>query len=59
MYKILFSYLLLLMTTNTHAQTNDVQVKNYNTNNKLAIDGYDPVAYFCSTKQLKEIKILR
>ncbi|MFN8282735.1 MAG: YHS domain-containing (seleno)protein [Chitinophagales bacterium] len=53
MYKILFSYLLLLMTTNTHAQTNDVQVKNYNTNNKLAIDGYDPVAYFLQHKAVK------
>lgn len=50
--KHLFLFWLLLSTAGLQAQSTQDRVKHYNLENGLAIQGYDPVAYF-SGKALK------
>lgn len=50
--KHLFLFWLLFFTTGLQAQSTQDRVKHYNLENGLAIQGYDPVAYF-SGKALK------
>lgn len=44
--KALFSVLLILVTLIVHAQPANVREKHFNIDDKLALDGYDPVSYF-------------
>lgn len=50
--KILLLFVVLLSVT-TYAQTAAKRVKEYNLENKVAIQGYDPVAYFTQKKAVK------
>jgi YHS domain-containing protein len=51
---ILFSFLFLISTFLLAQTNNDPLIaKHYNLKNNLAIEGYDPVAYFTSQKAIK------
>jgi YHS domain-containing protein len=50
--QILLLFVVLLSVT-TYAQTAAKRVKEYNLENKVAIQGYDPVAYFTQKKAVK------
>ena len=50
MKKFLFSVLVLTMATATVAAQEPLRKKHYNLENGLAIEGYDPVAYFTKGK---------
>jgi YHS domain-containing protein len=60
--KTLFSILLIFLFLDTASAQNAQRVKNFNVNkNTLAINGYDPVAYFTSNKGVegrKDISIV-
>jgi YHS domain-containing protein len=45
--------LMLGFVTNIFAQTNQQRIRHYNLENGLAIQGYDPVAYFSLNKAVK------
>lgn len=53
MQKIIFSFLLMLMITSLQAQTSNNKIKHFNLEKNIAIDGYDPVAYFTQNKAIK------
>jgi YHS domain-containing protein len=56
MQKIIFFFLLLLTITSLPAQTSNNKIKHFNIDKKIAIDGYDPVAYFAQNKSIKGSK---
>lgn len=58
MKKFLFSVLVLIMATATVAAQEPLRKKHYNLENGLAIEGYDPVAYFTKGKAVKGKKEL-
>jgi YHS domain-containing protein len=49
---------LLIFSVSSIAQNTDLRTRQYNLSNKLAIQGYDPVAYFLQNKALKGKKEL-
>jgi len=51
--KNLFVLLFLAASLVSGAQTSAKRVKEFNLENKLALQGYDPVAYFVQKKALK------
>lgn len=53
MQKTFFYSLCMLIITAIHAQTANNKTKHFNTENNIAIDGYDPVAYFTQNKAVK------
>ena len=54
MKKIISSLLCVLLVATSFAQDNTViRKKHFNTNNAIAIEGYDPVAYFMQSKAVK------
>ena len=53
MKKLSIIVLVALMSLPTFAQTAAKRAKEYNLENKVAIQGYDPVAYFTQKKALK------
>jgi len=53
MQKTIFSFLLMLMITSLQAQTSNNKTKHFNLEKNIAIDGYDPVAYFTQNKAIK------
>ena len=48
--------LLLMQVSISHAQETPVRTKHYNLENKVAIQGYDPVAYFKQNSAVKGSK---
>lgn len=57
MKRLIFAISLLLMQAAIgHAQETPVHIKHYNLENKLAIQGYDPVAYFKQNSAVKGSK---
>lgn len=50
--------LLLMQVTISNAQDNNLRTKQYNLNHNLAIEGYDPVAYFKQNAAVKGSKDL-
>lgn len=54
--KNLFFTLLVLFSIISFGQNNTKRTKQFNLESSLAIQGYDPVAYFKSNKALKGIK---
>jgi YHS domain-containing protein len=53
MKKISIILLLTLLVTTSFAQNTKKRVSEFNIENKVAIQGYDPVAYFAAKKALK------
>jgi YHS domain-containing protein len=53
MKKISIILLLTLLVTTSFAQNTKKRVSEFNIENKVAIQGYDPVAYFAEKKALK------
>ena len=53
MQKTIFSLLLMLMISALQAQTTNNKIKHFNLKKNVAIDGYDPVAYFTQNKAIK------
>lgn len=53
MQKVIFSILFVLMLTSINAQTSNNKIKHFNTENNIAIKGYDPVSYFTQNKAIK------
>ena len=54
MFSRIIIALLLFITGNCFAQNNDALIaKHFNLNKSIAIEGYDPVAYFVSQKAIK------
>jgi len=53
MKQLLSSVLILLLTTATLFAQDDLRKKHFNLENGLAIEGYDPVAYFTIHKAVK------
>lgn len=56
--KKLVIFLLILVSVNSFAQNETKRVKHYNLENKVAIQGYDPVGYFNQGKAMKGKKEL-
>jgi YHS domain-containing protein len=50
MFLVLFFYCIAL---DSFSQSDDIRIKQFNTLNGLAIQGYDPVSYFTQNKALK------
>lgn len=53
-----FLLLIALLSISTFAQTDSKRAKNFNLENNVAIQGYDPVAYFTHKKAIKGKKQL-
>ncbi len=53
MKKISIIVFVALFSVTTFAQTSAKRIKEYNLENKVAIQGYDPVAYFLQKKAVK------
>ncbi len=53
MKSLLFFGAILIFSISVFAQHTDLRTKHYNLSNKVAIQGYDPVAYFLQSKALK------
>jgi hypothetical protein len=53
MKKLSIIIFVALLSVPTFAQTAAKRTKEYNLDNKVAIQGYDPVAYFTQKKALK------
>lgn len=51
--KNIFLLFIALLSINTFAQNASKRVKNLNLENKIALQGYDPVAYFTQKKAVK------
>jgi len=58
MKRTILSALMIFFSTLTFSQSSDFQKKHYNLSNNLAIQGYDPVAYFLQKKAIKGKKEL-
>jgi YHS domain-containing protein len=58
MKKIILTVFVVLLTTISFAQTAAKRAKEFNLENKVAIQGYDPVAYFTQKKAVKGKKEL-
>lgn len=56
--KKLVLFLLILISANSFAQNDAKRIDQYNLENKVAIQGYDPVAYFTQGKAIKGKKEL-
>ena len=53
MKKVIFVIAIALLTATTFAQTVATRTKEFNLENKVAIQGFDPVAYFKQNKAVK------
>ncbi len=53
MQKTFFSFLCMLMITFVFAQTSTNKTKHFNLEKNIAINGFDPVAYFTQNKAIK------
>jgi len=53
MKKISILLFVAFLSASTFAQTTTKRVKDYNLENKVALQGYDPVAYFLQKKAVK------
>jgi YHS domain-containing protein len=53
--KVLIIVFVALLSATTFAQTAAKRVKEFNLENKVAIQGYDPVAYFTQKKAVKGV----
>ncbi len=51
--KIVFIVMISLLASGLFAQTTEVRLKQFNLEEKVALQGYDPVAYFTVKKALK------
>jgi len=51
--KIFFSFLLFFLAANSSFSQTNKRVEAYNLENGLAIQGFDPVAYFNAGKAIK------
>ena len=54
--KLFSTALILLLAASTFAQQAQNRIKDFNVNGSVAINGYDPVAYFTQNKAIKGAK---